>query len=44
MLLLYFFVESLLGYFSVRASFSGGDSRLRFVGGVEESLVEVSVC
>lgn len=40
-MLLHFSRESFLGYFSARASFSRSGSQLEFVGGVEESRLEV---
>lgn len=40
-LLLHFSGKSFLGYFPARVSFYGSGSRLRFVGGIEESQLEV---
>lgn len=42
-LLVHFSGKSFLGYFLVRVSFSGDNSRLRFVSVVEGSPMEVSV-
>lgn len=41
---MHFSSGSLLGYFPSKVSFSDNGSRLGFVGGIEESSVEVLVC